>query len=104
VSQRGPEYQDRTRDAQLALRGEAPPPVAIDKRLGLPLDLVTGRVVCASCGLDTLALVRVIVLPRHLSPEMVISGMRCRTCQREQAVTLTQENGAVILGTSLPRG
>jgi hypothetical protein len=29
--------------------------------------------------------------------------MRCRTCEAEQAITLEQQNGAVILGTSLPR-
>jgi hypothetical protein len=93
-----------TETAQAALRGEIEPPVTIDKRLGLSLDLVTGRCVCAKCGLDTLVMVRAIVLPHPLNPEMVITGMACRTCEAEQAVTLSTESGAVILGTSLSRG
>ena len=103
MSETAHEYLDRTEDAQRALRGEAPPPVVIDKRLGMPLDLVSGRVVCASCGLDTLDLVRAVALPSFLAPEMILGGMTCRTCGREQAITLMQDGGAVILGTALPR-
>jgi hypothetical protein len=33
----------------------------------------------------------------------VIAGMRCRICEAEQAVSIRQEKGAVILSTSLPR-
>jgi hypothetical protein len=55
-----------TETAQAALRGEIEPPVTIDKRLGLALDLVSGRVVCSRCGMDGLDLFRSIVLP-HLS-------------------------------------
>ena len=92
-----------TEDAQRALRGEGPPPIVIDKRLGMPLDLVSGRVTCASCGMDTLDLIRAVALPDFLSPELFIAAMRCRTCDREQAISLEQQDGAVILGTALPR-
>jgi hypothetical protein len=92
-----------TETAQAALRGEIEPPVTIDKRLGLALDLVSGRVVCAQCGIDSLELFRAIVLPHPLDPELVIAGMRCRICEAEQAVSIGQEKGAVILSTSLPR-
>jgi hypothetical protein len=77
--------------------------VVIDKRLGLALDLVSGRVVCARCWLDTLGMERVVVLPSFLSPEMVIAGMVCRSCQHQQAITIEKDSGAVVLGTSLPR-
>jgi hypothetical protein len=98
------DHRIATEDAMRAIRGEGPPPLVIDKRLGLSLDLVTGRCVCAKCGMDTLSLTRAIALPSFLDPETVIAGMRCRTCEAEQAVSLEQQSGAVILGTSLPRG
>jgi hypothetical protein len=65
--------------------------------------LVSGRVVCAQCGIDSLELFRAIVLPHPLDPELVIAGMRCRICEAEQAISIGQEKGAVILSTSLPR-
>jgi hypothetical protein len=65
--------------------------------------LVTGRCVCAACGMDTLKMERAIALPSFLAPEMIIAGLRCRTCEAEQAITLEQRAGAVVLGTSLPR-
>jgi hypothetical protein len=34
---------------------------------------------------------------------MIIAELRCRSCKAEQAVTLEQQGGAVVLGTSLPR-
>jgi hypothetical protein len=92
-----------TEDEMRALRGEVEPPVVLDKRLGLALDLVSGRVVCARCGMDGLDLFRSIVLPHPLGPDMIIAGLRCRSCKAEQAVTLEQQGGAVVLGTSLPR-
>jgi hypothetical protein len=53
--------------------------------------------------MDTLSLVRAVVLPHPLDPELVIAGMRCRICEAEQAVSIGQEKGAVVLSTSLPR-
>jgi hypothetical protein len=97
------DYLRRTEDAQRALRGEGPPPLLLDSRLGAALDLVSGRVSCTRCGLDTLELVQVIAEPAPLYPEMIISAMRCRTCEAEQAVTLEARDGAVTLGTSRPR-
>jgi hypothetical protein len=97
------DHRTATEDAMRAIRGEGPPPLVIDKRLGLALDLVTGRCVCAKCGLDALELFRAIVLPHPLDPELVIAGIRCRICEAEQAVSIRQEKGAVILSTSLPR-
>jgi hypothetical protein len=53
--------------------------------------------------MDTLKMERAIALPSFLAPEMIIAGLRCRTCEAEQAITLEQRAGAVVLGTSLPR-
>lgn len=97
------DHQYETARAQRVLRGEEPPPLILDKRLGLPLDLVTGRVTCASCGLDTLDLIRAVALPDFLAPDLFVAGMACRTCGREQAISLEQQDGTVILGTALPR-
>ena len=77
--------------------------MTFDKRLGASLDLTSGRICCASCGLDVVDLVQIVGLPGPVHPEMVAVSMVCRTCGSEQAVTLEQQDGAVILGTALPR-
>jgi hypothetical protein len=97
------EAMDATARAQRVLAGEEEPPVEFDKRLGASLDLVSGRLTCGACGMDTLGLVRAVALPSYLSPEMILAGMTCRTCGGEQAITLTQEDGAVVLATTRPR-
>ena len=91
------DYQHETERAQRVLRGQEAPPMTFDKRLGASLDLVSGRVVCASCGMDTISLERAVALPSFLSPETLIAGMVCRTCGREQAISLTVEHGAADL-------
>ena len=48
-------------------------------------------------------MLRAISLPSFLDPELFIAGMRCRACNYEQAITLTAQDGSVVLGTSLPR-
>lgn len=103
MSETTPEHQYETERAQRVLRGERAPPLVIDRKLGMPLDLVSGRVTCASCGLDTIDLIRAVALPDFLAPETFIAGMLCRTCGREQAISLEQDGGTVVLGTSLPR-
>ena len=83
-----------------AIRGECPPPFVIDSRLGPALDLVAGTVTCAKCGSPTLDMHRAVALPSFLDPELFVAGMRCRACNYEQAITLTAQNGSVVLGTA----
>jgi hypothetical protein len=93
------DHQLAPEDAQRALRGESPPPVILDSRLGAALDLVSGRAHSARCGSGALDLLTILGLPHPLSPEQAAIVMRCRSCSNEQALTVSAEDGALVLTT-----
>jgi hypothetical protein len=98
-----PERLRKTEAAQLALRGEAPPPFEMAVNLGAPLDLESGIIRCPVCGIDGVELVQVVSHPAGSYPTNAAIELSCATCSRPFAITVEQVEGRCVLAMARPR-